>query len=190
MLRKSALDYTLKVRVPIALFVVVVAFTLTYYVSRSERDGVGYAPVQPIAFSHALHAGSMKIDCKYCHAGAERSRHATIPAANVCMNCHAVARKDKPEIVKLRKAYESGTPIQWMRVHRLASFAYFNHSVHVNKGIDCVECHGDVAAMEKITQVSSFTMGACLDCHRNSQKRLPALASMKTGPENCFACHR
>jgi hypothetical protein len=190
-MKKTALDYILKVRVPIALFVIIASFSITYYLSRPERDGIGYAPDQPINFSHKLHAGQMRIDCQYCHVTADKSRFASIPSTQTCMNCHTIARKDRPEIIKLRKYYEENKPIPWKRVHKVPEFAYFSHSSHVNKGIDCAKCHGNVASMDKITQVSSFVMSACLDCHRNAHDRMPELkAQINKGPDYCNACHR
>lgn len=190
-MKKKLLDYTLKVRLPITLFIILTSFAVTYYVARPERDSVGYEPDQPIKFSHKLHAGQMNIDCKYCHTGVDKGRHAMVPPASTCMNCHTVARKDRPEIVKLTKYYNEGKPIPWKRIHKVPDYAYFNHSVHVNKGIDCKKCHGDIAGMEKVAQVNSFTMGACLDCHRNAHSRLADLnINVKNGPTHCFACHR
>jgi predicted CXXCH cytochrome family protein len=106
------------------------------------------------------------------------------------MNCHTQARTDKPEIIKLKEYYDQGKMIPWNRVHKVPDYAYFNHSVHVNKGILCVSCHGEVTQMVKIAQVNPFTMGACLECHRNAQQRLPYLQNVKNGPEYCWACHR
>ncbi len=189
-MKKRLLDYTLKVRIPLVVFVAVISFVLTFYLSRAERDSVGYSPEQPIKFSHKLHAGSMKIDCQYCHTGVTKERHALVPSVNICMNCHTVARKDKPEIIKLTKYYEENKILPWKRVHKVPEYAYFNHSVHVNKGIKCESCHGDVAQMEKIKQVRSFTMNSCLECHRNAQAQLPYLKNIKNGPENCWSCHR
>lgn len=190
-MKKSAIDYLLKIRLPVTIFVIVVSFILTYYISRPERDSIGYSPAQPIKFSHKLHAGNMKIDCQYCHTAVDKSRHATIPAVSICMNCHSLARKNKPEIIKLTQYYEQNKPVLWKRVHKLGDFAYFNHSVHVNKGINCIHCHGDVQRMDVIGQMKSFTMGSCLDCHRNARSKLPELAgTIKNGPENCYACHR
>ncbi len=186
----SFIDYLLRIRLPIVIFVAIASFAVTFYVSRAERDGVGYAPDQPINFSHKLHAGTMKIDCQYCHTGVEKTRFASIPAAAVCMNCHTQARTDRPEIIKLTEYYKSGKPIPWKRIHRTAEYAYFNHSVHVSAGIDCASCHGDVANMEKVSQVKPFTMGACLDCHRNPEQKLPYLKNVKKGPVHCWACHR
>ncbi|HSP86617.1 MAG TPA: cytochrome c3 family protein [Ignavibacteriaceae bacterium] len=184
------LDQILRIRLPITLFVVIASFSITYFASRAERDGIGYAPEQPIVFSHKLHAGDMSIDCQYCHTAVEKSRHATIPAVATCMNCHTVARKDRPEIIKLTKYYNEGKALEWNRIHKIPDFAYFNHSVHVNRGIDCIHCHGDVKKMEIVGQMNSFTMAACLNCHKNAHENLPELKEVNNGPTNCFACHR
>ncbi len=189
-MNKPLLDYTLRIRVPIIIFIILISGTVTYFVSRAERDGVGYSPVQPIAFSHKLHAGTMQIDCKYCHIGVTTSPHALVPAVSTCMNCHSIARKDRPEIVKLTKYYESGTALPWKRVHRVPDYAYFNHSVHVNKGIDCVNCHGNVQDMDADVKVMDFTMAACLNCHRNAPTILANVPGIGKGPDNCWTCHR
>ena len=98
-MKKTLLDYTLKIRLPLTLFVIAAAFIITFYASRQERDGIGYQPEQPVKFSHRLHAGQMAIDCQYCHTGVEKGRHALVPSVNICMNCHTIARKTKPEII-------------------------------------------------------------------------------------------
>lgn len=187
---KSALDFTLKVRLPITFFIILLTFILTYYISREERDGIGYAPEQPIDFSHRLHAGEMEIDCEYCHIGVTEGRHAIVPSTNTCMNCHSIAKKDSPEIKKLTEYYNEGKPIPWKRIHKVPEYAYFNHSVHVNTGIECETCHGDVSKMDKVEQVRGFTMNNCLDCHRNPHENMPYLENVNNGPENCAACHR
>jgi len=189
-MNKSFVDYFLKIRFPIIIFVALSSLMLTYYVSRAERDGVGYAPEQPIPFSHKLHAGTMGIDCLYCHTGATQSRHAMVPPVSTCMNCHAVARKTKIDIIRLTQYFNDKKPLEWKRVHKIPDFAYFNHSVHVNKGIECQSCHGKVQDMDVVRQVNSFTMANCLDCHRNAPTKLPYLAEVKKGPEHCFTCHR
>jgi hypothetical protein len=189
-MKKSLLDYTLRIRLPIVVFVAVAACVITYFMSRAERDNVGYAPKQPIAFSHKLHAGTMSIDCKYCHTGVTVSPSATIPPASTCMNCHSVARKDQPEILKLRKYYDEGTAIPWERVHKVPDYVYFNHSAHVNRGIDCANCHGSVENMAVVTQVYDFTMSGCLNCHRNATSVLKDVPGITIGPENCYTCHR
>jgi hypothetical protein len=189
-MKNSLLDYILRARLPVTIFIIIASFTLTYFASRAERDGVGYTPDQPINYSHKLHAGEMKIDCQYCHVAVEKSRHAMVPAVATCMNCHSVARKDKPDIIKLKEYYDEGKPLRWKRIHRVPDYAYFNHSVHVNKGIDCTACHGEITIMEKVGQMNSFTMGSCLNCHRNPHEKLPELKNVNLGPEYCSACHR
>lgn len=130
----------------------------------------GYAPKQPIAYSHKLHAGQYKIDCNYCHAGAQKGKTATIPAANICMNCHGVIKKESPEIQKIYTAIENNQPIEWIRVHNLPDLAYFNHAQHVNVGnVQCQTCHGEIQKMEVVEQRSSLTMGWCIDCHRRTE---------------------
>lgn len=189
-MKRSSLDYILRIRLPVVLFVALLSAVVTYYLSRAERDGIGYAPTQPVAFSHKLHAGTMRIDCQYCHTGVAVSPHATIPPVSTCMNCHSVARKNRPEIIALTKYYEDGKALPWKRVHRVPDFAYFNHSVHINKGIGCVNCHGAVENMDVVSQVSEFTMAACLSCHRNAPDRLPDIPGIQKGPDNCNTCHR
>lgn len=189
-MKRTVLDYALKIRLPLTLFIITVSFILTFYISRPERDSVGYAPDQPIKFSHKLHAGQMGIDCQYCHIGVTNERHAIIPSVNICMNCHSVARKDKPQIIKLTQYYNSNKPIPWKRIYKIPDYAYFNHSVHINRKIECISCHGDVKQMDVINQVKPFTMTACLDCHRKPHEYLPYLEIVNLGPENCSACHR
>ncbi len=187
---KASLDHILRIKIPIVIFVAIVSFIWTFFLSRAERDGVGNSPAQPVNYSHQLHAGLMRIDCQYCHTAVSRSPHASLPAVSTCMNCHSIARKDKPEIKKIAAHFESGIPIAWKRVHRVPDFAYFNHSVHVNSGIDCSHCHGEVRNMNAAVQVSEFTMSACLDCHRNAPERLNDIPGIKKGPDNCWTCHR
>ncbi len=130
----------------------------------------GYAPKQPIQFSHKLHAGQYKIDCNYCHTGVNRGKSAIIPSANICMNCHGVIKKESPQIQKIYAAIENNQPIEWVRVHNLPDLAYFNHAQHVNVGgLDCTTCHGEIAQMEVVQQRSSLTMGWCIDCHRQTE---------------------
>jgi mono/diheme cytochrome c family protein len=134
----------------------------------------GYSPDQPILFSHKVHAGDNRIDCKYCHTGVMSSRHAGIPSVNVCMNCHTSVRSGRntgtAEIEKIYKAIETGKPIQWIKVHNLPDHTYFNHAQHVNAGkVDCESCHGDVKTMDRITQVQMLSMGWCINCHRTTQ---------------------
>ncbi|SUJ07690.1 cytochrome c6 [Sphingobacterium spiritivorum] len=147
----------------------------------------GYKPVQPIKFSHQLHAGVNKIECQYCHGGAFKSKNASIPSANVCMNCHNTVTASEhydgeisPEIAKIYKALDynpdtrqygdNPSPIQWIRIHNLPDFAYFNHSQHVVvAGVECQTCHGPIQDMEEVYQYSQLTMKWCVDCHRKTE---------------------
>ena len=130
----------------------------------------GYAPKQPISFSHKLHAGEYEIDCAYCHTGVYKGKQAGIPSANICMNCHNAIKRESPEIQKIYTAIEKDQPIEWIRVHNLPDLAYFNHAQHTNvAGLDCENCHGDIKNMEVVQQRSSLTMGWCIDCHRKSE---------------------
>jgi mono/diheme cytochrome c family protein len=130
----------------------------------------GYAPTQPIAFSHKLHAGQYQIDCSYCHTSVYKAKSANIPSANICMNCHNAIKPNSPQIKKIYEAIENDRPIEWIRVHNLPDFAYFNHSQHTNVGgVECQNCHGQIQNMEVVQQISPLTMGWCIDCHRKTQ---------------------
>jgi len=129
----------------------------------------GYAPSQPIAFSHKIHAGQYEIDCQYCHTGVRKSASANIPSANICMNCHSAIKTESPEIKKIYAAYEENRPIEWVRIHNLPDLVYFNHSQHVQVGnIECQTCHGPIEEMEVVAQWSKLTMGWCIECHRET----------------------
>ncbi|MEO8587136.1 MAG: cytochrome c3 family protein [Acidobacteriota bacterium] len=151
-----------------------------------EPTNVGYSPDQPIVYSHAVHAGALKIPCLYCHFGAERGRYAGIPPAQICMNCHTQVLKEHPEILKVKKALAERQPIEWVRIHRLPDFAFFNHSIHVRRGVACQTCHGEVQSMGRVTQVAPLTMGWCLECHRRSwpkAQELERVAALNTPQE-------
>ncbi|MEJ1237830.1 c-type cytochrome [Chryseolinea sp. T2] len=133
----------------------------------------GYAPKQPIAFSHKIHAGQYEIDCKYCHVGVMKGKSATIPSVNICMNCHNQIRSGtttgEGEIAKIVAAWDNKKPIEWVRIHNLPDLAYFNHAQHVNVGgQECQTCHGPIETMDVVRQHSLLTMGWCIDCHRKT----------------------
>jgi len=188
--RWNRLDHHVKVHLPIILGVAILSALLTGLVTTPVRRVEGYAPEQPIPFSHQMHAGSMKIDCRYCHIGVETGRHAAIPASSICMNCHSVAALDRPGVKLLRAAYADNRPMVWRRIHRLPDFVYFSHNLHIAAKIDCEYCHGKVREMEVASQAVSLSMGSCLSCHRNVQQRVPVVLPGLSGPENCSACHR
>lgn len=128
---------------------------------------VGYQPIQPLPFSHAVHAGQLGMDCRYCHNTVERTAFAAVPPTQTCMNCHTQIRPESPKLTTVRESYESGLPIEWVKVHKLPDYSYFDHSAHINRGVGCVECHGRIDRMEIVYQKSSLSMGWCLDCHRD-----------------------
>ncbi|BDD05096.1 cytochrome c3 family protein [Aureibacter tunicatorum] len=166
----------------------------------------GYAPTQPIAFSHKIHAGQYEIDCNYCHTGVTKSKNANIPSANICMNCHSQVKTDSKEIQKIYAAVENNKPIEWVRIHNLPDLAYFNHSQHVKVGgVECQTCHGPIEEMAVVRQHSNLTMGWCINCHRETKvnaegnayydKLLEAHGSSKSmtvsdiGGLECSKCH-
>lgn len=136
------------------------------------RTGEGLYLHQPVPFSHKHHARELGLDCRYCHTSVEISASAGIPPVATCMNCHRQIWTNSDMLEPVRAAWRNGTPIQWERVHDLPDFVYFNHSVHVAKGIGCSECHGQVDEMPLTLQVASLDMQWCLQCHRDPVDRV------------------
>jgi hypothetical protein len=127
---------------------------------------------QPVQFSHKHHVGDDGIDCRYCHTGVESSAVAGIPPTKTCMNCHSVLFNNADYLEPVRASYSSDKSIEWVKVHRLADFAYFNHSIHVSKGVGCSTCHGQVNQMPLMFQANTLLMQWCLECHRNPEQVL------------------
>lgn len=163
-------------------------------------DQFGYEPVQPINFSHKLHAGDNKISCLYCHSTADRSKSAGVPSAMTCMNCHSKVRTEQPEVQKIAAAVHQNSPIEWVKVNDVADFVTFNHSRHVTGGISCQTCHGPVETMERVSQQNTFSMSSCVNCHRNYQNVVldeagqprPALGNEPkrlNASTDCSVCH-
>ncbi len=125
---------------------------------------------QPVQFSHAHHVGGIGIDCRYCHTSVEKAAFAGIPPTKTCMNCHSQIWAQSPFLEPVRASLREDRPLTWTRVHDLPDFAYFNHAIHVNKGVGCETCHGRVDKMPLMWQASSLQMAWCLDCHRNPEK--------------------
>ncbi|MEO7037690.1 MAG: cytochrome c3 family protein [Polyangiaceae bacterium] len=192
------------VSIPAALW----AWERTPYVS-----GVSMLRPQPVKFDHRHHARDDGIACMYCHSDAARSASAGMPATSLCMGCHSQIWTNSPELAPVRQAYFSDAPLAWNRVTRLPHFVYFNHSIHVAKGVGCVTCHGRVDRMAQVYPVEPFTMDFCLDCHRAPDARLrplteitnmewqPSGSPAESGarlrqqlnvqpPTDCTTCHR
>jgi hypothetical protein len=155
-------------------FGIYVIFLLYYGIHPRAMD-IGYEPEQPVPYSHALHAGELGIDCRYCHSTVEESAFASIPPTQTCMSCHGQIRPESDQLLPVRESHASGLPVEWNRVHDLPDFVYFNHSAHVRRGVGCVECHGRVDKMETVYQAEALSMAWCLDCHRAPEERLRPL---------------
>jgi len=143
-----------------------------WYYFTPKYTRVGYQPVQPVAFSHALHVGQVGLDCRYCHSQVERSWFSNIPSSSTCMNCHSSVLKDSPKLALVRESAQTGKPVPWVQIHKTPDYVYFNHSVHVNRGVSCVECHGPINKMDEVYHAKPLSMAFCLDCHRKPEDRL------------------
>lgn len=196
--------------VALALAIVLAA---GYLIVRSPyRTQVGIVREQPVPYSHKLHVGELGLDCRYCHTAVDKSSAAGIPSTEICMNCHLQVRPDSPALAPIRDSFTTGQPIAWNRIHDLADYVYFNHSIHVNKGFGCVTCHGRVDEMPLMYRERSLLMEWCLDCHRNPARYIrpkdqvynlawqPSESQETLGPRlvqeynvqskiNCSTCH-
>lgn len=198
----------------VALVVPLYAALMVAYGFSPRTLDVGYQPEQPVPFSHAMHAGVLGMDCRYCHTSVENASFAAIPPTQTCMNCHTQIQKDSPRLAKVWESYQTGKPIDWIKVHALPDFAYFSHAAHVNRGVGCVSCHGRIDQMEVVSQHAPLSMGWCLECHRNPDPNLRPVAQVTNlawdqkvqltpeerlslkelfninPSENCSTCHR
>jgi cytochrome c7-like protein len=154
-----------------ALFFVAGSLWMIDQVNRSPYVTQADVPrEQPIPFSHAHHAGAIGIDCRYCHTSVEESAFAGIPPTKTCLNCHSQLFNDAPILEPVRESFRSGKSIVWTRVNDLPDFVYFNHSIHVRKGVGCTTCHGQVDRMPLVWQEAPLQMGWCVDCHRHPER--------------------
>ena len=184
------------------------------YVRTPYHQKREYPLDQPVQFDHRHHVRDDGIDCLYCHSDARNAAYAGIPSTEVCMGCHAQVWPDSIQLEPVRRSYFSGEPLRWNRVHDLPDYVYFNHAIHVNKGVGCVTCHGRVDEMAVAYQVAPLSMGWCLDCHRAPEPNLRPLdqVTSMTGqprpgqqkvlgkmlaasrhvhhPTHCTTCHR
>ena len=211
---RDANKWPLKVTIGFFLIIGLAVGGIWYYWT-PKYTRVGYEPIQPVPFDHALHAEQLGMDCRYCHGNVEKSAAATVPSTETCINCHQQVKKDSPKLAPLFKSWESGDPVEWVRVHKLPGYVYFNHSVHVGRGVSCVSCHGQVNEMTRIYHAKPLSMSWCLDCHRTPENHLRPLdkefelnwkpeegkTQLEMGeqlkkewnvnpPVNCAGCHR
>ena len=186
---------------------------VTYYFT-PKYTRVGYQPIQPVGFLHSTHADQLGIDCRYCHDGVEKSWYSNVPGAGTCMNCHNQVLAADPRLALVRESAATGKPIDWVQIHKTPDYVYFNHSVHVNRGISCVHCHGRVDKMDEVRHEQPFSMSFCLECHRDPGAKIrpqnevfnlgwtppegfaqhhgrKMVTDMKVESlQNCSACHR
>ena len=182
-----------------------------WYGFSPKTTDTGYQPQQPLPYSHAMHAGQLGMDCRYCHNTVEVAAQAATPPTETCMNCHARVRATSPRLELVRESIQTGKPIKWVKVHDLPDYVYFNHSAHVTRGVGCVSCHGRIDQMDVVYQVQPLSMGWCLTCHRAPEPSLrpPSEVTNMTWtppsptfgqefrkqnninpPEDCSGCHR
>lgn len=205
-----------------ALATLVVAGVWYYFTPKYTR--VGYMPTQPVPFSHEIHVNQLGMDCRYCHTHVEVAAHSNVPTTQTCMNCHMhlgvakaapAAQGGHPKLAAVWNSWESGEPIEWIRIHQAPDYVYFNHAVHVNRGVSCASCHGPVNRMEVVWHDQPQSMGWCLECHRAPENHVRPIGEVynldwEPGPEttqreiglklveewkvnppvNCQACHR
>lgn len=198
----------------LAILAPVYGVVLVGFGASPRTTDVGYQPVQPVEYSHAMHVGQLGMDCRYCHNTVETSAVAAVPPTQTCMNCHVAIKPDSAKLIKVREAYATGMPIEWLRVHDLPDYAYFDHSAHVTRGVGCVSCHGRIDTMDVVSQDQPLSMGWCLDCHRDPAPNLRPVEAVTVmdwvppdgdqlaagkrvmeelqinPPTDCTACHR
>jgi hypothetical protein len=193
--------------------IIVLALLLAGLTRSSYVSEVGVARAQPVPFSHQHHVTDDGIDCRYCHTSVETSSFAGIPSTKICMNCHTQIWPDSAALAPVRESFRTGQSIQWTRVYNLPGFVYFDHSIHVHKGVGCVTCHGRVDQMPLTWKASTLHMDWCLECHRNPERFVrprkevfnmdyqPPVDQLALGislvkeygihaPTSCSTCHR
>jgi hypothetical protein len=197
------------------LLVVVLTMLLVGEGSPYGAGRAGIAVAQPVRFSHELHTGTLNISCVYCHSTAEQTAYGGIPDTHTCMTCHSQIKVNSELLAPVRASYQTGQPLVWNKVHELAQHVYFNHSIHVSKGVGCETCHGRVDQMPLVWQARSMTMSWCLDCHMAPEQYVrpadqiytfgwkPPVDQAVLGPQlleqyniktsgltDCWVCHR
>jgi len=205
-----------RVALLVIIFVLVGLAGLGYYIVQSPYiTEVGVAKAQAVPYSHQQHVGGLGLDCRYCHTSVETSNTANVPPTETCMGCHAQVATDSPALDLVRASAEENKPIEWIRVHDLADYVYFNHAIHVQQGVGCETCHGRVDQMPVVAKAQNLQMDWCLDCHRMPEKYIrprdavftmgytPPVAQATLGPQlvaehnihvdqltDCSVCHR
>jgi hypothetical protein len=166
-----------------AITLVAAVWALVAWQRSAPATGVGSPRAQPVSFSHALHAGRLDIDCRFCHTGVDRGAVAGLPTTQTCMTCHSQIWLGATPLAPLRESFASGEPLSWARLHRLPDHVRFHHAIHLDKGVACATCHGAVEEMVETVRVRQMTMAWCLDCHRAPERHLVAPASLSASAD-------
>lgn len=164
----------LKIILGLLIIGALVVSAVSYYFT-PKYTRVGYQPTQPVPFDHSLHVSQLGMDCRYCHSNVEVSSHSNVPTTQTCMNCHSQVDTWNNKLAPVRESWTTGKPIQWVKIHQAPDYVYFNHSVHVNRGVSCVSCHGQVNHMTVVYHDQPHSMGWCLNCHRNPENNVRPL---------------
>ncbi len=176
------------------IFAVIAAIAILVAIDLSpRRDQVTRLNIyvkQEVPFSHEHHAGEMGIDCRFCHTQTSKSPFAGIPETQTCMKCHSLLFKEAPMLEPVRKSFRTGKPLVWKRVYNLPDYVYFDHSIHVSKGVDCTECHGQLKKMPLVRKQKAFFMRECLACHRNVSRYVADYDQTQEVVTKCSTCHR
>jgi nitrate/TMAO reductase-like tetraheme cytochrome c subunit len=180
---KGTNETVLKAGLVLAVVGGLVTMAVWYYFT-PKYSRVGYQPVQPVAFQHDIHVSQLGLDCRYCHSYVESSGFSNYPVAQTCMNCHREVQKNNPKLQPIRDAWANNTPVEWVKIHNVPDYAYFNHSAHVNRGVSCAVCHGKVNEMSVVYQAQSQSMGWCLQCHRRPEEFVRPIAAAKPGEQS------
>ena len=143
-----------------------------WYYFTPKYTRVGYEPTQPVPFSHVIHVQQLGMDCRYCHSFVEVASHSNVPTTQTCMSCHTQIKADSPKLAAVRESWKTGQPVNWVRIHKVPDYTYFNHAVHVNRGVSCYSCHGAINEMKVVYQHEPQSMSWCLDCHRAPENHL------------------
>jgi hypothetical protein len=191
-------DRRLRIALVLGACALVVAAAAAMAFVRADRSwGVGTAAPQPMPYSHAIHAGGLGLDCRYCHAGVEQAASAGMPTAETCLGCHTRVWNVTAQFAPLLTALSLDAPVTWRSVHRLPDHVRFHHGAHVAAGVDCATCHGEVGAMPRTVRVETLSMGWCLDCHRSSggagsgsEPRFEHAGIVISPLTRCSTCHR
>ena len=168
---QPSINIIIRVTILAVVFILMGGAGLAYlYVRSPYMTEVGLAKEQPVPFSHQQHVGGLGLDCRYCHTSVEESNFAGIPPTETCIGCHGHFSTDDPVLEPVRASAQNNQPLEWIRVHNLADFVYFNHAIHVKKGVGCETCHGRVDQMPLIAKAETLQMDWCLECHRDPER--------------------